>query len=82
MKTKNHARATDKKGFSIALPVTLIAEIQKIASGERRSRNNQIELLLEEAVRIWNAERRNAENAQSKRLDSLGQKAPITQRKV
>lgn len=66
MKTKNHARATDKKGFSIALPISLIAEIQSIAAKQRRSRNNQIELLLEEAIRVWKAERQNAENAKAK----------------
>jgi len=32
MKNKIHARASNKKGLSIALPIPLIAEIQRIAA--------------------------------------------------
>lgn len=50
MKGKNHSRAPGKKGFSIALPVVLIDQLQRIAEKETRSRNGQIERFLEQQV--------------------------------
>ena len=54
MKKKNHDRAVDKKNFSIALPLTLIAQLQSIANLETRSRNKQIQHFLELSVQRWN----------------------------
>ena len=51
MKKKSHARAADKRNFSVALPITLIDEIAAIAKRESRSRNGQIEHFLKESVR-------------------------------
>lgn len=51
MKKKSHARAADKRNFSVALPITLIDEIAAVAKRESRSRNGQIEHFLKEAVR-------------------------------
>lgn len=55
MKKKSHDRSPDKKGFSIALPKKLVAEIQAIADDETRSRNGQIELFLKDCVRRYKA---------------------------
>jgi len=49
-KKKNHDRAADKVGFSVALPKTLVAQIQAIAQADFRTRNGQIALFLTEAV--------------------------------
>lgn len=38
-------------GISVRLPSTLLAEIDRIAEQERRTRGNAIRLLLEEALR-------------------------------
>jgi len=54
MKTiKNHDRAPDKKGFSVAMPKRLIAEIEDIARKENRTRNGQIYHFLERAIADW-----------------------------
>lgn len=58
MKNKNHDRSPEKKGFSIALPKKLVAEIQKIADAETRSRNGQIEKFLEESVQRYKSKSR------------------------
>lgn len=50
MSTKSHARSPEKRGFSIALPIKLIDQIQTIADKETRSRNGQIQHLLERAI--------------------------------
>ena len=52
---KNHDRSPDKKGFSVALPKSLVERLSKIAESEHRSRNGQIELFLERAVKEWAA---------------------------
>ena len=49
-KKKNHDRAADKVAFSVALPKTLVAQIQAIAQADFRTRNGQIALFLTEAV--------------------------------
>jgi hypothetical protein len=51
MKKKSHQRAPDKRNFSVALPITLIDQIEAIAKSETRSRNRQIEHFLQECVR-------------------------------
>lgn len=53
MKAKNHDRSPEKKGFSVALPKTLIAEVEAIAKSEHRSRNGQIERFLEQSVKLY-----------------------------
>lgn len=55
MSTKrNHDRAADKTGFSVALPKKLVAELEDIAKKETRTRNGQIEHFLSESVaRYW-----------------------------
>ena len=53
MKTRNHDRSPDKTGFSVALPKTLLEEVERIAKAEHRSRNGQIEHFLFESVRVW-----------------------------
>lgn len=53
MAKKSHDRSPDKKGFSIALPIALIADLERISKAETRSRNGQIERLLQESVRLW-----------------------------
>ena len=53
MKKKSHARAPDKRNFSVALPVTLIDALEEIAKNEDRSRNRQIESFLKEQVRVY-----------------------------
>jgi hypothetical protein len=50
---KNHDRAPDKKGFSVALPKQLLSDIEQIAKEEHRSRNGQIEHFLAESVQRW-----------------------------
>ena len=55
MKKRSHERSTDKKGFSIALPITLINDLQAIANLETRTRNGQIEHFLTEQVKLWKA---------------------------
>lgn len=47
---KSHARSPDKKGFSIALPKTLIKQIEEMAQKETRSRNGQIQHMLEKMI--------------------------------
>jgi hypothetical protein len=47
---KNHTRAADKKGFSVALPIELIGQLEYIANSETRSRNKQIEHMLRQSV--------------------------------
>jgi hypothetical protein len=59
MKPKNHSRAPDKKGFSIALPITLIDALTTIANHENRSRNRQIQHFLEKSVQEWQSQKRN-----------------------
>jgi len=71
MKKKSHARASDKKGFSVALPVTLLDEINRIAACETRSRNKQIEKFLQDAV---------TEFRQSKRSEDCKDMHPPSQR--
>jgi len=56
MKKKSHERAPGKKGFSVALPEKLVAEIQAIANSETRSRNGQIEKFLEDCVKAYKSE--------------------------
>jgi len=68
-KKKNHDRAADKVGFSVALPRTLVAQIQAIAEADFRTRNGQIELFLTEAV-----ERYKKENAEP--LGFVAESAP------
>lgn len=53
MSSKNHDRHPDKKGFSVALPKSLLSEIESIANQEHRSRNGQIEHFLAESVDRW-----------------------------
>lgn len=53
---KNHDRAPDKIGFSVALPKSLVAEIEIVAKAEHRSRNGQIEHFLAESVAKWKKE--------------------------
>lgn len=60
MPQRNHDRAPDKKNFSIALPKTMIDDLQKIADKETRSRNRQIEHFLSQAVERWKMERKPA----------------------
>ena len=55
MNQKNHARAPDKVGFSVALPKKLLGDIQTIADSEHRTRNKQIEHFLHESVMRWKA---------------------------
>ena len=50
---KNHDRAPDKIGFSVALPKSLVAQIEAMANDQSRSRNGQIEHFLKEAVARW-----------------------------
>lgn len=50
MSTRNHDRAPDKKGFSVALPKNLLRAIERIAEAEHRSRNRQIEKFLQAEV--------------------------------
>jgi hypothetical protein len=57
MKEKSHARALDKRNFSVALPIKLIDAIEQIANAENRSRNRQIETFLQEQVRQYHAEK-------------------------
>ena len=56
MKKKNHDRSPDKRNFSIALPLTLIADLERIAAKETRSKNRQIEHFLSAQVDKWKAE--------------------------
>ncbi|MBC8008866.1 MAG: hypothetical protein H7067_02060 [Burkholderiales bacterium] len=56
MNKKNHARAPGKTGFSVALPDSLIWQIEEIAAAEHRSRNGQIEHFLTDAVARWKRE--------------------------
>ena len=53
MKKKSHDRSPDKKGFSVAIPKRLLAEIEKIAKSETRSRNGQIERFLDDCVKRY-----------------------------
>ena len=53
MKNKSHDRSPEKQGFSVALPKKLVADIQKIAKSETRSRNRQIEKFLEDSVAAY-----------------------------
>lgn len=53
---KSHDRAPDKIGFSVALPKSLVAQIEVIAEDQHRSRNGQIEHFLAEAVAKWKRE--------------------------
>lgn len=53
MAKKSHDRSPDKKGFSIALPIALIADLERISKAETRSRNGQIESFLQDSVRLW-----------------------------
>jgi hypothetical protein len=57
MKEKNHARALDKRNFSVALPIKLIDAIERIANAENRSRNRQIETFLQQQVGQYHAEK-------------------------
>ena len=57
MKKKSHARAPDKRNFSVALPITLIDALEEIAKNEDRSRNRQIEYFLKEKVREYKAKK-------------------------
>lgn len=54
MPPKSHDRAPDKKGFSVALPKKLLADIEAIAAEQHRSRNGQIEHFLQDAVDRYN----------------------------
>ena len=56
MSKKNHARAADKTGFSVALPTALTAQIEHIAAAQHRSRNGQIEHFLTDSVARWKRE--------------------------
>ena len=47
---KNHARAADKIQLSIAIPRSLVMDLQKIAAHENRNRNQMIGILLREAA--------------------------------
>jgi hypothetical protein len=49
MKTRTHGRAPDKIAFSIAMPLTLKADLDRIAAAEHRNRNGQIVHFLAEA---------------------------------
>ena len=50
MSKKSHDRDPNKRNFSVALPITLIEDLQRIADKETRSRNMQIQHFLEIAV--------------------------------
>lgn len=56
MNKKNHARAPDKTGFSVALPNSLLWQVEQIAESEHRSRNGQIEHFLADSVARWKRE--------------------------
>lgn len=82
MKTRSHDRAPDKKGFSIALPKQLLAEIQHIATSETRSRNGQIEKFLDDCVKQYKA-MKSAEKAKPFPLGSVeSDESPERQQKA
>lgn len=71
MAAKNHDRSPDKKGFSVALPRDILADVERIARQEHRSRNGQIEHFLAESVKRWEIENIPAKNASKlKSLDA------------
>lgn len=78
MKGKNHERSPDKKGFSIALPIHLIDQIQVIADGETRSRNKQIEHFLDNAVKQWNAKNTKNISDENESTGNADLKSPST----
>lgn len=47
---RNHGRAPDKTQISLALPLSLLKQIEKIAIQDQRNRNNCIVKLLTDAV--------------------------------
>lgn len=47
---RSHARAPGMKQTSVALPATLIQQLDELADRDGRSRNNLIALLLKESV--------------------------------
>jgi hypothetical protein len=53
---KTPVRDPSKKNFSIAIPKTLVAKVQKLADLEHRNRNSQIEHLLTIMVSQYEAE--------------------------
>lgn len=55
MNKRSHARSPEKKNFSIALPIVLITDLEKIAKAETRSKNGQIEYFLAEQIKLWKA---------------------------
>jgi len=58
MKTRTHDRAADKTAFSIAMPLTLKADLERIAAIEHRNRNGQIVHFLAESVSRYDAEKK------------------------
>lgn len=61
MSQRNHSRSKDKRNFSIALPKTMIADLERIAAKETRSRNGQIEHFLAESVAAYKADQKKTE---------------------
>lgn len=52
MNQRNHNRAPDKTQTSIAVPKSLLEQIQTLADKELRTRNNMITVLLKEALSL------------------------------
>lgn len=55
MNTKrSHARSPGKTQFSLAVDTVLMEQVASIAARERRTKNNMIQIMLEDAVRDYN----------------------------
>jgi hypothetical protein len=55
-------RDPSKVAFSVALPRSLVAQIEEYAADQSRSRNGQIEYFLKEAVAKWQREHAKADS--------------------
>ena len=51
MAKKPEVKESESVGVSVRLPATLLAEIDRLAEQERRTRGNLIRLLLEDALK-------------------------------
>jgi len=53
-KPQKTKQKTKQKGFSLIMPVSLVEQVDEIATKERRSRNQTILLMVEDALRARN----------------------------
>lgn len=56
MKKKIRTRAAGVTQTSIAIPDRILKQVSRIAAKETRSRNQQIQVFLEDAIKKWSSD--------------------------